>query len=67
MHNEFTAILEHDGDWVVAYSPKMPGANGQGKTRDEALATLATPLLSFSKTVVKTACAAFLETLNVPW
>lgn len=24
MHNEFTAILERDGDWYVAYCPEIP-------------------------------------------
>jgi len=32
MHNEFTAIIERDDDWFIAYCPEMPGANGQGKT-----------------------------------
>ncbi len=41
MHNEFTAIIERDGDWFIAYSPEMPGANGQGKTKDECLSNLA--------------------------
>ena len=36
MHNEFTAVFERDGDWVIAYSPEIPGANGQGRTKDEA-------------------------------
>ncbi|MEM9187365.1 MAG: type II toxin-antitoxin system HicB family antitoxin [Planctomycetota bacterium] len=40
MHNEFTAIVEFDGKWYVAYSPEMPGANGQGETRDAALQSL---------------------------
>lgn len=40
MHNEFTAVFEHDGDWVVAYCPEVPGANGQGRTKDEARASL---------------------------
>ncbi|QDU90077.1 hypothetical protein Pla175_34770 [Pirellulimonas nuda] len=40
MHNEFTAIVEQDGEWFLAYSPEVPGANGQGKSRDEALASL---------------------------
>ncbi len=34
MHNEFTAIFEQDGDWLIAYCPEIPGANGQGRTRD---------------------------------
>ena len=41
MHNEFTAIIERDDEWYVAYCPEIPGANGQGKTRDEARASLA--------------------------
>jgi predicted RNase H-like HicB family nuclease len=41
MHNEFTAIFEPDGDWYIAYSPEIPGANGQGRTKDEARASLA--------------------------
>ena len=40
MRNEFTAILERDGDWYVAYCPEIPGANGQGRTKDEARASL---------------------------
>jgi predicted RNase H-like HicB family nuclease len=41
MRNEFTAIIERDGEWFVAYSPEVPGANGQGRTREEARASLA--------------------------
>jgi predicted RNase H-like HicB family nuclease len=41
MHNEFTAILERDGDWYVAYCPEIPGANGQGQTKEEARKSLA--------------------------
>ena len=32
MHNEFTAIIEKDEDWYIAYCPEIPGANGQGQT-----------------------------------
>ena len=41
MTNEFTAIIEEDGPWFIAYSPEIPGANGQGRTRDDARASLA--------------------------
>jgi predicted RNase H-like HicB family nuclease len=41
MHNEFTAIIERDDEWFVAYCPEIPGANGQGRTSDEARASLA--------------------------
>ena len=40
MHNEFTAIIERDGDWFIAYCPEIPGANGQGKTKNECLNNL---------------------------
>ena len=41
MRNEFTAIVERDGDWFIAYCPEVPGANGQGRTRDAACGSLA--------------------------
>jgi len=41
MRNEFTAIFERDEEWYVAYCPEIPGANGQGRTKDEARASLA--------------------------
>jgi predicted RNase H-like HicB family nuclease len=41
MRNEFTAIIERDADWFIAYSPEVAGANGQGRTRAEALENLA--------------------------
>ena len=41
MTNEFTAIIEQDGPWFIAYSPEIPGANGQGKTKGEARESLA--------------------------
>ena len=41
MHNEFTAIFEKDGEWVIAYCPEIPGANGQGRSREEARQSLA--------------------------
>ena len=41
MRNEFTAIIEPDGDWYIAYCPEIPGANGQGHTIPEALHSLA--------------------------
>jgi predicted RNase H-like HicB family nuclease len=40
MRNEFTAIIERDGDWFVAYCPEIPGANGQGKSKNECLDSL---------------------------
>lgn len=40
MHNEFTAIVERDGSWFIAYCPEIPGANGQGVTKEEALLSL---------------------------
>ncbi len=41
MRNEFTAIIEKDDEWYIAYCPEIPGANGQGRTKDEAKKSLA--------------------------
>ena len=41
MHNEFTAIFEKDGDWFIGYCPEIPGANGQGRTKEECRSSLA--------------------------
>ena len=41
MRNEFTAIIERDEDWYIAYCPEIPGANGQDRTKDEARDSLA--------------------------
>jgi predicted RNase H-like HicB family nuclease len=41
MTNEFTAIIERDRDWYIAYCAEIPGANGQGRTKDEARESLA--------------------------
>ena len=40
MHNEFTAIIEQDEGWFIAYCPEVPGANGQGRTKEECLKSL---------------------------
>lgn len=40
MRHEFTAVFERDGDWFIAYCPEVPGANGQGRTKDEARGSL---------------------------
>ena len=40
MQNEFTAIIEKDGEWLISYCPEIPGANGQGRTQEECLKSL---------------------------
>jgi len=40
MRNEFTAVVERDGKYFVAYCPEVPGANGQGKTREACIKSL---------------------------
>ena len=41
MSNTFTAIFERDGEWYIAYCTEVPGANGQGRIKDEARTSLA--------------------------
>jgi len=38
---KFTAVIERDGRWFVAYCPEVPGANGQGRTKAQAKRSLA--------------------------
>ena len=40
MHNEFTSVIERDGEWFIGYCPEIPGANGQGHTVEECRASL---------------------------
>jgi predicted RNase H-like HicB family nuclease len=40
MRNEFTAQIQRDGEWFVAWCEEVPEANGQGRTRDECLQSL---------------------------
>ncbi len=40
MRNEFTAVIEQDGPWHIASCAELPGANGQGKTREACIANL---------------------------
>ncbi|MBN2175803.1 MAG: type II toxin-antitoxin system HicB family antitoxin [Bacteroidales bacterium] len=40
MRNEFTAIIEKDNDWYISWCAEIPGANGQGKTKEESMKSL---------------------------
>jgi predicted RNase H-like HicB family nuclease len=35
MRNRYTAVVQRDGKWYLAFCPEVPEANGQGKTRPE--------------------------------
>ena len=56
---EFTALVERDGAWYIAYSPEIPGANGQGKTKSAALKSLAIRLPSSSRIGVRMGFGAY--------
>jgi predicted RNase H-like HicB family nuclease len=36
MQNRLTVTVESDEDWFVAYCLEVPGANGQGRSPEEA-------------------------------
>ena len=40
MRNRYTAVVQRDGKWFTAFCPEVPGANGQGKTREKCLENL---------------------------
>ena len=43
--NEFTAIIEKGEDWLIGHCLEVPGALGQGKTREDVLENLAEAIL----------------------
>jgi predicted RNase H-like HicB family nuclease len=45
MHNEFTAIIERDEDYFIAYCPEIAGANGQGNSIEECRQNLADAII----------------------
>ena len=45
MHNEFTAIVEQDDGWHIAYCAELPGANGQVKKKEKCLKNLSQAIL----------------------
>ncbi len=45
MYNEFTAIIEKDEDWYIAYCAEIPGSNGQGRSKEECLESLSAAIM----------------------
>ena len=41
MRNRYTAVVQRDGKWFIAFCPEVPEANGQGKPREACLESLA--------------------------
>ena len=41
MRNRYGAVVQRDGKWFTAFCPEVPEANGQGKTREACLQSLA--------------------------
>ena len=37
----FTAVVEREAEWFMAFLPELPGATDRGRTRDECLENLA--------------------------
>ena len=58
MHNEFAAIIERDGTWIVAYCPDVPGANGQGISKAPCMRDLSAAISLILEDRRKDGCAA---------
>ena len=58
MRDVLTSVLERDGKWWVATCPEVPGANGQGSTREDCLKNLeeAIELILDESLAAKQAC-----------
>ena len=40
----YTALIQRDGKWWIAWLEEIPGVNGQGKTREKCLESLRSAL-----------------------
>lgn len=40
MAANFTAVIQHHGDWWIGWVEEVPGVNSQGRTREELLDNL---------------------------
>ena len=40
MTNQFTAVIERDGEWLIGFCPDVPGAKCQGRTKEECIDNL---------------------------
>ena len=53
MKNEFSAIFERDGDWIIGYCPRFRVPTDRGAPKKSAVAVWQLPLNLFWKTVAK--------------
>ena len=60
MRNEFTVVYEKDEEWYIGYCLEIPGANGQGKTKEECETDLACAIALMLKDRREMVCGAFL-------
>jgi predicted RNase H-like HicB family nuclease len=44
MANQYTAVVQRDGDWWIGWIEEIPGVNTQGETREELMANLESAL-----------------------
>ena len=56
MNNEFTAVIEQDGDWYIGFCPEIPEANGQGLTVDECHENLSQAIALILQAAAKMRC-----------
>jgi predicted RNase H-like HicB family nuclease len=64
MRHEFTAVYERDDEWVIACCPEVPGANGQGHTKDEARASLTEAIVLILEDRAKRGCVGYRRVLS---
>lgn len=40
MANQYTEVIQRDGEWWIGWIEEVPGVNSQGRTREELLENL---------------------------
>ena len=61
MRHQFTAIIEKDEDWYIAYCSEILGANGQGRTIEECKQSLSEAMVLIVEDRLEDALRGLLE------
>jgi predicted RNase H-like HicB family nuclease len=68
MESEFTAVIQHDGQWWVGWIEEIPGVNSQGESRDELMENLQSALqeaLDMNRADARKAAGANFEEVRI--
>ncbi len=68
MEQEFTAVIQHDGQWWIGWIEEIPGVNSQGELREELMENLQSALqeaLGMNRADARKAAGANFEEVRI--